>query len=331
MAGIAIVLDLLRKNPSVTSQSLHASGFFSAKAAASAAAASVAAGAPYVYNSLFGNFRVPVAYCDAGATLSDDYISNLRSASLKIFQNDAVSYGAKEYPVELKPLFSAFELKNFTLTTFRSFLINFLPLAEPRANLESDDEDFLEDTEEQQRVDYVVPLKKSLKQIARDVTVTTTRRILEKISVYYVSQRMAWKLLKDLSKSAMRKAGRRMPTYVFFFSVSKTTMRGHCLAIAASWIISVGIDIYRTCYGMMNSTEDIDEIGTAQRLKLLGNKVGRTTLKCGASLIFASIGAGIGATLFHPSTGQWVGCVLGDVAGPLIVSYSLYRSFDPEI
>lgn len=58
---------------------------------------------------------------------------------------------------------------------------------------------------------------------------------------------------------------------------------------------------------MMNSTEDIDEIGTAQRLKLLGNKVGRTTLKCGASLIFASIGAGIGATLFRPSTGQWVG------------------------
>lgn len=116
------------------------------------------------------NFRVPVAYCDAGATLSDDYISNLRSASLKIFQNDAVSYSAKEYTVELKPLFSAFELKNFTLTTFRSFLINFLPLAEPRANLESDDEDFLEDTEEQQRVDYVVPLKKSLKQIARDVS-----------------------------------------------------------------------------------------------------------------------------------------------------------------
>lgn len=27
----------------------------------------------------------------------------------------------------------------------------------------------------------------------------------------------------------------------------------------------------------------------------------------------------------------FAGCVLGDVAGPLIVSYSLYRSFDPEI
>lgn len=52
MAGIAILLDLLRKNPTQTAQALHSSGFFSAKAAA--AAASVAAGAPYVYKTLFG-------------------------------------------------------------------------------------------------------------------------------------------------------------------------------------------------------------------------------------------------------------------------------------
>ncbi|KAM5584474.1 hypothetical protein ABKV19_004043 [Rosa sericea] len=331
MAGIAIVLDLLRKNPSLTTQSLHASGFFSAKAAASAAAASVAAGAPYVYNSLFSNFRVPVAYCDAGATLSEDYISNLRSASLKIFQNESVNYGTKEYTIELKPLFSAFELRALTLTTLRSFLLYFLPLLEPRANLEEDDDDFLQDTEEEQRIDYVVPLKKSLKQIARETTVTTTRRILERISVYYVSQRMAWKLLKDLPKSAVRKAGRRMPTYVFFFSVGKTTMRGHFLGVAASWIISVGIDIYRTFKGMINSKEEVDEIDTPQKLKLLGNKVWGTTIRCGASLIFASIGAGIGATLFRPSTGQWVGCVLGDVAGPIIVSYCLERSFHIEL
>lgn len=55
MAGIAIILDLLRKNPSPsTVQALHSAGYFSAKAAASAAAASVAAGAPYAYKALFG-------------------------------------------------------------------------------------------------------------------------------------------------------------------------------------------------------------------------------------------------------------------------------------
>ncbi|PRQ35186.1 hypothetical protein RchiOBHm_Chr5g0077271 [Rosa chinensis] len=329
MAGIAIVLDLLRKNPSLTTQSLHASGFFSAKAAA--AAASVAAGAPYVYKSFFSNFRVPVAYCDAGATLSEDYTSNVRSASLKIFQNESVNFGTKEYTIELKPQFSAFELRALTLMTLRSFLMFYLPLLEPRRNLQEDDDDFLRDTEEEQHVDYVAPFKKSLKKIARDATVSTTKRILERISVHYVSQRMAWKLLKDTSKSAMRKAGRRMPTYVFFFSVSKMTMRGHFLDVAASWIISVSIDIYRTFSGMTNSKEVVDEIDTPQKLKRLGNKVWGTTFRCGASLIFASIGAGIGATLFRPSTGQWIGRILGDVAGPIIVSYCLEKSFHAKL
>lgn len=58
---------------------------------------------------------------------------------------------------------------------------------------------------------------------------------------------------------------------------------------------------------MINSKEEVDEIDTPQKLKLLGMKVSGTTIRCGASLIFASIGAGIGATLIRPSIGQWIG------------------------
>jgi hypothetical protein len=58
---------------------------------------------------------------------------------------------------------------------------------------------------------------------------------------------------------------------------------------------------------MINSKEEVDDIDTPQKLKLLGKKVSGTTIRCGASLIFASIGAGIGATLIRPSTGQWIG------------------------
>jgi hypothetical protein len=55
MAGIAIVLDLLRKNPSLyTGQSLHSYGLFSATAAASAAAAAISAGTPFASRALFG-------------------------------------------------------------------------------------------------------------------------------------------------------------------------------------------------------------------------------------------------------------------------------------
>lgn len=56
------------------------------------------------------------------------------------------------------------------MTTLRSFLMFFLPLLEPRSNLEEDDDDFLPDTEEEQHVDYAVPIKKSVIQIVREVS-----------------------------------------------------------------------------------------------------------------------------------------------------------------
>ncbi|MCE0481588.1 hypothetical protein HAX54_039448 [Datura stramonium] len=56
MAGIAIVLDILRKHPSFTGQALHSHGVFSAKLAASAAAASVAASYPFASRAFFGGF-----------------------------------------------------------------------------------------------------------------------------------------------------------------------------------------------------------------------------------------------------------------------------------
>lgn len=316
MAGIAIVLDVFRKNPSLhTGQSLHSYGLFSATTAASAAAAAICAGAPFTLGGLFG---IQVGHCDVGASPNGDYISNIRSATANIFQHDSLKYRTKAYKIELKPLFSAFELRAFAMTSLRSFLMFYLPLLEPRSNTEEDDEEFLQDNQEGRRVDLIVPLKKSVKQIIRETTVVTTRRVLERIAVHYVSQRMAWKLLKDVPKSAVRKAERGMPTLVYFFSVSKTTFRGHFLGVAASWLVQVGIEIYR-CFSSIFK-EESDDVDKAERVKLLGKKVTGTTVRCGASLVFASIGAGLGATFCRPSAGQWIGCAVGDLAGPIIVS-----------
>ncbi|XP_028107612.1 uncharacterized protein LOC114306534 [Camellia sinensis] len=88
-----------------------------------------------------------------------------------------------------------------------------------------------------------------------------------------------------------------MPTLVYFFSVSKTTFRGHLLGVAASWLVQVGVDIYRY----------FTEIVRAEKTRVLGKKVSCTTARCGAALVFASVGAGIGSTLLPPSTGQWIG------------------------
>lgn len=109
----------------------------------------------------------------------------------------------------------------------------------------------------------------------------------------------------------------------------------------------------------MNSKEkDVDK---AKEAKVLGMKVTGITIRCGASLVFASIGAGIGATLVRPSVGQWMGkhitsisiiklsflgnksefigtnlytstgCAVGDLAGPIVVSFCLDRALHLEL
>ncbi|GMY30987.1 Isopentenyl-diphosphate delta-isomerase [Fagus crenata] len=341
MAGIAIVSDLWKKNQSFcTGQSFHSYGLLSASAAYPFAAralfgnfripvahcdADAASPEDYISNirSASSNFRIPVAHCDAGAALPEDYISNMRSATSNIFQHDSLRYRTKEYTLELKPLFSAFEWRALAMTSLRSFLMFYLPLLEPRTDIEEDDDDFLQDNQEERHVDLVVPFKKSVKQIFRETTVVTTRRVLERIAVHYVSQRMAWKLLKDVPKSAVRKAGRRMPTLVYFYSVSKTTFRGHFLGVAASWLVQVGIEIYRFFSSIFK--DGSDDLDKEERVKILGKKVSCATVRCGSSLVFASIGAGIGATLIRPSIGQWIGCAVGDLAGPIIVSVCLEK------
>lgn len=331
MAGIAIVMDLLRKNPSLTGRTVHSYGLFSAKVAASAAATSAAAMAPFATWAFFGKGVPQVAFCDAGAAINGDYISSIRSASENVFEEeDSVDYSTKEYIIELKPLFSAFHWKTLALTSLRSFLLFYLPLLEPHANMDDDDDDFLQDTHEE-RVDLVVPFKKSVKQIVRETTVVTTRRILERLAVHYVSQRLAWKLLKDTPKSAARKAQRGMPTLTYIYSVGRTTFRGHFLGVLASWLVQVGIDAYRFFSRFYGSKEETDEVDRAAELQFLGRKIYIATLRCGASLIFASIGAGLGAILIRPTTGQWIGCALGDLAGPVILSLCFEKLFHVEL
>lgn len=81
----------------------------------------------------------------------------------------------------------------------------------------------------------------------------------------------------------------------------------HCLGVAASWIVQVGVDIYKTLFRLFNSKEDIEEVKKAEEIQLLVGKIYAVTLKCSASLVFAAIGAGLGASCIHASYGQWIG------------------------
>lgn len=104
----------------------------------------------------------PVAYCDAGAAFSEDYISDQKSSSERLSNRDALRHNIKQYNVELKPLLSAFEFKTFAITSLRSFLLFYLPLLEPREDMEDDDD---------YQVDLIDPFKKSVKQIIREVSI----------------------------------------------------------------------------------------------------------------------------------------------------------------
>ncbi|ESQ42886.1 hypothetical protein EUTSA_v10014039mg [Eutrema salsugineum] len=337
MAGIAIVLDLLKK--SQTKHSVHSPSLSSASAVASAAAVSAAATAPFASRFLFGSFEPRVAYCDAAVGIDDDYLATIRKMSADVLQRQPLTYisSSKEYNIQPKPLFSAFEYRALAMTTVRSLLMFYLPLLEPKTASE-DDDDFLNDAAEERRkasegrrADLIVPLKKSAKQIARETTVVTTRRVLERLAVSYVSQRMAWKLLKDVPQSALRKAERGWPTHLYIFKVSQTTLRGHFLGIAASWTVQVGIEIYRCVFQYVKPEEEEEEqVEITEQVKDLGNKVVGITVRCGASLVFAAIGAGICSCLIRPSTGQWIGCALGDLAGPLVVSVFLQKTLQAD-
>nr|GEU63389.1 protein SYM-1 like [Tanacetum cinerariifolium] len=281
--------------------SIGSGGLFTAASSAVALAASIPfASRPYIYVGVDGRI---VASCDACPTspiLNEDYLTGLRTASQTIFRHDTLNYITKEYSMGLKP---AFKMKLFALTTIKSFVLNYFHLLIP--NVEDDGNDFEPD---ERHVDLVIPFKKSIKQILCQYSVVSTRFVLERFAVHHCPQRVAWKLLKDVPKSALRKSNREMPFYTYTVCVGRTTFRGHFLRVATSWLVEVGIECYRYVRDIVkskNKGEDVDVVAhQGERAKVLGKRVCGVTVRCGASLVFASIGAGIGATLFRPTTGQ---------------------------
>ncbi|GKB90374.1 hypothetical protein Tco_0962646, partial [Tanacetum coccineum] len=279
MAGISLLIDLMRKNPSVNAQNLHSTGLYTATFAATSAAMYAALDTPFPLGSLYSFGGRRVAYCDAVATtplLTKDYLTSLRAASETVFRRDT-----KEYDIELKPLFSAFQFLQDSSNVPLHDLVD-----------------------EYQHVDYVVPLKMTVKQILLETSVVTTRRVLERLVVHNFSQRVAWKLIKDVPKSAVRKANRGMPFYIYFFRVCRTTFRGQFLGYAASWLVQVGIECYSFVRDISKKVDDIDVDAKHKRAKVLGERVYYVSVGCCLSLVSASIGAGMTATFFRPSFGR---------------------------
>jgi hypothetical protein len=116
---------------------------------------------------IFRDGGLTVAYCDVGATAVWDHTNGLQSPTHK----DPLDLTSKEYILDVKPLFSAFQPKNLAMTSLRSFLLFYLPLLEPRTPTEEQHEDdVVEPVEPNKPVDLVTPFQNSIKQILREVS-----------------------------------------------------------------------------------------------------------------------------------------------------------------
>ncbi|CAK9223313.1 unnamed protein product [Sphagnum troendelagicum] len=336
MAGLALAIQLLEKSSSgVSSKSLHS---FSTLAAVSAAAAASSAisylpdrpSLTYTPTTTSREWSENVAYCEEA--VDPDRWDARR---VPLWETRTVIH-VKTYEIELKPLFSAFRIRALGATTVRALLVNYLPLLEAYLQPEEDEGDEDADRPAQLPVNPIVPLKRSATHIVREVSVITTRRILERAVVHYVTHRMAWKLLKDIPKSAVRKAARNMSKWQLFIAVCKTTFRAHALGVAANWMVQLVLDIYRSISASLYvRTKDGKPVGLdARELKRLARRTVGNTLKGIASLLLASLGAGLGTVLIRPSTGTWIGCAVGDFAGPFLVgiwldTWIVYGTFTP--
>lgn len=106
-----------------------------------------------------------VAYCDAAIADADSWEEETMCVPIRN------KYGVgKKYNIELKPLFSAFRPRAIGATTIRAVLVNYLPLIE--AYLQPEDDEFEEDLDRPARppMDPVVPLKRSVTHIFREVS-----------------------------------------------------------------------------------------------------------------------------------------------------------------
>lgn len=307
--GLADILTY-KPNPEI----LHSTFQISAALVASAAYSS--AGDNVFCNHFRAALSLPTAHCDSD---SWDWRARARALEKNFWPKDKV------YKVKLKPLLSAFYPKALLMAAVRALLLNYIAVLESYLQIEEDElEDEGESCSPRPVPDLIEPAKKSIWTAAREVTVVTTRRVLERVVVLHVAPRVAHKLTKDYYDSALRKAGRGVQGWELTSKVCATTYRCHELSILAQWIVQVSFDCYKAgniLYDRRSDwswTEDKKGIVRQQVTIVVASAV-NGAVKGFAALVGAAIGAWLGSNVWV-GTGTWIGFVLGDLAGPNLVS-----------
>jgi len=248
----------------------------------------------------------------------------------------------KVYPNEYKSIAFAIFPKNLIITAVRCMALSLAPVVEQY--LKALDEAERNDDGQDGNVFPPLPnLKpatvKTAYSILRMTTVMTTRRIMERLLSLGCSERMMWKLMKDIPKSAQRKASNPLLESSRAVSrgcrMARTAVRGYAVVVGADFVVN-------QCILTTKLVTEVNKLSASTTLSAEAKKAeGRkkwnwlfrqtvySTSKAIGSLTFLSLACGIVVLIRpknSPTWAYWItfaGMSIGDLVGDHIVTTCL--------
>ncbi|ETV93669.1 hypothetical protein H310_12436 [Aphanomyces invadans] len=225
----------------------------------------------------------------------------------------------KNYLADQKAFMAHFHAQALLLSAFKSTLlqgalvfnayVESLDLDDDDTN--SDDDELLAKPAKEDKPVFIPPTPyefaiKVEHTFVRMVSNTTVQRSLEVLSLHFLDVRTAGKLMKDTTKSAVRKYARWNSTSLAAIRISKTAFRASILSNAAVFVVEEIVDAIKTFFNLGSKKPD-DTSVFLTRLLLAARKFLQ-------AVIGTTVGGALG-TLVSPGKGTFVGAFVGESIG----------------
>ncbi|KAG9400740.1 hypothetical protein AC1031_010180 [Aphanomyces cochlioides] len=224
----------------------------------------------------------------------------------------AVIKSNKNYLADKKAFLAHFHAQALLLTVFKAGVLhgaivlnNYVESIDVDEDVD-DDADDLKPKEEKPAFVAPTPSEFVIKvqhTSVRMVSNTTMLRSLEFVSLQVFDVRTASKLLKDTTKSAVRKYARFGSSTVAAIRITKTAFRASMLSNTAAFLVEEIIDFVKTFFNLSKK----EESKFIERLLLAARK-------CFQAIVGTAVGSAVG-TFISPGKGTFVGAFVGETIG----------------
>ncbi|KDO19377.1 hypothetical protein SPRG_15467 [Saprolegnia parasitica CBS 223.65] len=223
----------------------------------------------------------------------------------------AIVKGKKEYLADQKAFMAHFQARPLALQLVKSTLLQGLFIVNgyvESLDLENDDESD-DDEPKADKPAFVAPSPREFVircqlHCVKTLSNTTVLRSLEFISIRILDVRVAGKLVKDVTKSALRKYARHQSATTAAFQIVKTGVRASVLGSVAIFLVEEIIAICHAIQCKLQATA-IETERQLLQVTLLGLR------RCGLAIVGSAAGGAIG-TLVSPGKGTLVGALVGE-------------------